>query len=168
MSEAALAVIAAQHVDVRLEQLFLDGRTRSACDQPRRRLHAEARFTGADVHLELRVGECREDDVVTYYCEEPPAGIRGDTTELRHCDRSVLEGGRIVDSGISVAHEEGRYRVAVLHGDGVELQVSTRTDEPAPLGVETLVAIASDPAIGARVDRAYVDAGDELSVTTRG
>ena len=166
VSEESLAVIAAQHVDVALEQIVLDRRLRSECGEPFRRLHAEADFAGADVQLGLRVGECLEDDTNTYYCEEPPADIRGDTVELLRCDRLELEDGRVVDSGIDVAYQEGRYRVAVMHGDGIEFHVSTRTDEPSPIGLGALVAIASDPAIGARVDSAYVDAVDEVPIST--
>ena len=42
-----------------------------------------------------------------YVCGPPPAGADKDSYELRKCARLVLDDGRIVDSGIDIAYQEG-------------------------------------------------------------
>ena len=161
----ALAGIAAQHVDLDLERVGKDPRTeRTPCGPAYRQVYAAADFAGATLHMSMELGTCPEQDITDYVCGPPPPGTNHAST-LRKCDRLELSGGRVVDSGVEVAYQEGRYHVAVLYSGDLQLTLTTRTDEPAPISLDTLVALASDPAIGDRVDAAYAEVAGGAEVS---
>lgn len=164
-----VAAIAAPHVELALEGVHVDPRSRRDPTCPgHRRLPIELDYRGADVHLDLVVGRCRGDDRWGSYCRRPPhprlVGIEGPPrgTELRFCRALGLDDGTEVHAGVTVTHQEGRYRVAQRYGEGWRLAVSHRTDQDVRIPMAQLVAAVSDRALAPSIDAAYVAAGRDL------
>ncbi|MDN4160468.1 hypothetical protein [Nocardioides abyssi] len=170
VTSRALAAVTAPHVDLELEGVYVDPRSRRYPTCPgHRRVTAEIDFRGADVYGDLVVGRCPGEDRWGAYCDgrPPPARLVGVVgprrgADLRHCTRTVLADGSEVHAGIQVLYQEGRYRVVQRYAEGWRLAITHRTDQDVRIPAAQLVAAVSDPALGPLVDAAYVEAGRAL------
>jgi hypothetical protein len=158
----ALAVLAGDHVDLRLDSVAVPGGRDDSCRAGHRLVHAEADFEGSHVGLDLEVGDCPGSGRAAYVCEGDglPFGQHGVETSLDGCVRDELGGGRVLYTGTRAGHGEPTYEIAVLYDRGLRYTVTT--EEGGDVRGYQLAEIAQDPRVGATVDAAYVAAGTDL------
>lgn len=159
----ALAVLAGDHVGLRLESVWTPDRRAEGCAGNARLVRADADFQGSHVHLTLEVGACRGGEQVAFVCagDEVPAGQDGEATPLEDCEREELDGGRVLCTGTHAGREGPTYRVAVLYDRGLRYTVTSAEGDDVR-GYE-LAEIAQDARVGPTVDAAYVVAGRDLA-----
>lgn len=159
----ALAVLAGDHVDLRLESVWTPDRRADGCAGNARLVRADADFQGSHVDLTLEVGDCSGSEKVAFVCagDRVPLGQEGEATALAGCEREELDGGRVLCTGTHAGHEGPTYRVAVLYDRGLRYTVASAEGDDVR-GYE-LAEIAEDARVGATVDAAYVVAGQDLA-----
>ena len=159
----ALAVLAGDHVDLRLESVRTPDRRADGCAGNARLVRADADFQGSHVDLTLEVGACPGSERVAYVCagDEVPLGQVGEARALGECEREELGGGRVLCTGTHAGHGGPAYRVAVLYDRGLRYTVTSAEGDDVR-GYE-LAEIVQDARVGATVDAAYVVAGRDLA-----
>jgi hypothetical protein len=158
----ALAVLASDHVDLRLRSVGVPGARDDGCPAGHRLVRADAEFEGSHVALDLEVGGCRGSRRPGYVCEgdDLPFGQHGVETSLAGCVRDDLDGGRVLYAGTYAGRHGPVREIAVLYGRGLRYTVTTEAG--GDVRGYQLAEVAQDPRVGATVDAAYVVAGRDL------